>query len=1047
VPSSAETRPWLCLLDGVTWRGVPLPAGRTHALLAALVVASVAGDRSGVSERVLVDEIWADDVPANPAKALQVVVSRVRAQTEADVVVRTELGYRLGIPPERVDATAVHGLVDAARRAEARGDHVGARDVARNALGHGPVAEDGAGPLGEVRATGGLDLAVARAVLGRSLSVLGDHDEALPLLEAAAPDEVTLTALLRSEAAVRGTPAALERYERLRTDLADRLGLDPSPALRALHAELLAADHPVREGVRFDAAPLVGREDDVRALRALAREARVVSILGPGGLGKTRLAQVLAQEAEQPVVHLVELVSVVDPEDVVAEVGSALGVRDSVSSRRALSADQLHDVRARIGQTLDHAPTLLVLDNCEQVVDAVAELVAFLAATVPTLRVVTTTRAPLGISAERVFALAQLDEGAAVDLFCQRARAARPDVALPEDDVRRVVSRLDGLPLAIELAAAKVRVMSVADLDRRLDDRFALLRGEDRSKPDRHQTLLAVIDWSWNLLTESEQAALQRLSLFADGFTLHAADAMLGHDSLDEVTSLVDQSLLSVADVAGSARYRMLETVREFGRLRLADSGTEEQAEAALAGWARDHVRSWAADLWGAGQVAAVRALAAEENNLADCLRRALREPDRAQVSALVAVLGAFWTITGDNPRVIVLAGAVDEVLAGWQPDAGAVDEAVAAAAMVVMNTVTGEFGSAPACTALVAAHRQHVTDPWVRATIQVLAAQQPGDVQATIDRLAELGEGDDRFAALLAIMWTAHYRENVGDPEGAIAAARRGIERCEPGDGPWLGAMLRVVLGTLYAALGEHAEAAPYLRDALPGLVALGDKDDAIQARALLAMGAIDAGRLDEAAAVLDEMTAAAQDLPGLAGPFVISTALAEYALAVGDVTGGLSRYRDTIAELRALRFPGLNVASGLEPWTLYGISAALTAYARHAAAPDGEDLYETLRGEAARLLAGEARLDYPVTGAVLHALGAWALLRDAAPVEDAVRLLVLAERFAYTRYSPTLDHRVTEAAAESRAPGLAGRIDAGLGTRRGPDLVDEARAAVAAL
>jgi predicted ATPase len=765
-------------------------------------------------------------------------------------------------------------------------------------------------------------------------------------------------------------------------------------------------------------------------------------------LGKTRLAHVLAREAEQQVVHFVELVSVVDPADVVGEVGSALGVRDSVSSRRVLTSDQLGDVRARVAQALDQAPTLLVLDNCEQVVDAVADLVAFLVATVPGLRVVTTTRAPLAISAERVFALAQLDEDAALDLFEQRARAARPDVALPPDAVRRVVARLDGLPLAIELAAAKVRAMSVADLDRRLDDRFALLRGGDRSKPDRHQTLLAVIDWSWNLLTDREREALQRLSVFADGFSLDAASSVLGHDALDEVTSLVAQSLLALVEGEGGVRYRMLETVREFGRLRLDEAGELRAAEEAQLAWAHALLRTWSPELWGSRQVEAVSALVVEENNLADCLRRCLREVDQAAVCALVAGLGGLWTITGDNARVIVLAGAVDEALTGWTPAPEEVDDAVAAASMIVMNTVTGQFGEgSDACRAILAEHAPAVTDPRVRGTVQVLAAHDPEDVRGTLTRLEELGEGPDRFAAVQALMWIAHFRENVGDPEGAIAAAGRGLERVDPDDGPWLGAMMRVVLGTLHAALGRHAAAAPYLREALPDLLALGDHDDAIQAQTLLAMGALDAGDQAQAARILDGLSPGTHTTAGLVGPFVISTARAELALASGDVEGGLRLYRETLALLQALRFRGFGMPSGLEPWTLYGTSAAVTAYARFAPAPEGADLFGSLHADAIRLLDTAPRLDFPVTGAVLHALGAWTLLREAAPAEAAVRLLVLAERFAYTRYSPSLDRGPTETEAEARAPGVAARIRAELGSRDGPDLLAEARAAVVAL
>ena len=565
-PEGRDPRVELHLLAEVTWHGAPVHGGRTHALLAALAEAH----GRPVGEHALVAEVWGEDTPpANPAKALQVVVSRTRTQTSPLVVERAGGGYRLGLDATGVDATALRHDVAAATAAEGRGDRVSARDHARRALAGSAPASGGEGPLATLRDDARRLRAEAAAVLGRSLSALGDHREALPLLEeAGVGDEETAAALLRSLAVVHGGPAALDRYAQVRRDLADRLGVDPGPTLTAVHAELLAADNPVRSGLRHESTSLVGREDDIRALRGAVRESRVVSILGPGGLGKTRLAHLLGQEAEQPVVHFVELVGVASPDDVVSEVGSALGVRDSVSGRRVLTPEQRNDVRARTAQSLAGAPALLILDNCEHVVEAVADLVAFLVASCPRLRVVTTTRAPLQIAAERVFPLAQLDDDAASVLFGQRARAARPAVALDPQTVLSVVRRLDGLPLAIELAAARVRAMSVEDIDRRLDDRFALLRGGDRTAPDRHQTLLAVIDWSWNLLHDTERRALRWLSTFHDGFSLDGADAVLGHDALDDVRSLVDQSLLTVLDSGRTVRYRMLETVREFGRLQ-----------------------------------------------------------------------------------------------------------------------------------------------------------------------------------------------------------------------------------------------------------------------------------------------------------------------------------------------------------------------------------------------------------------------------------------------------------------------------------------------
>src|SRR5581483_49716 len=251
------------------------------------------------------------------------------------------------------------------------------------------------------------------------------------------------------------------------------------------------------------------------------------------------------------------------------------------------------------------------------------ELVAFLVSTTAELRVLTTTRSPLAIAAERVYLLGQLEVIDASQLFCERALAARPTVHLDDRVVASVVTRLDGLPLAIELAAAKVRAMGVEEIDRRLENRFALLRGGDRSAPDRHQTLLAVIDWSWNLLDDDERRALRRLSLFHDGFTLAAARAVLGDGAVDAVQGLVDQSLLSVRETRTGLRYRMLETVREFGRMQLVDAGEDGEARMVVRRWATDYVREHGSGLSNAAQFAAIDAVSAEEVNLADELRGA----------------------------------------------------------------------------------------------------------------------------------------------------------------------------------------------------------------------------------------------------------------------------------------------------------------------------------------------------------------------------------------------------------------------------------------
>ncbi|WP_202388102.1 BTAD domain-containing putative transcriptional regulator [Nocardioides flavescens] len=1035
------------LLDDPRWSGAALSGGRTHTLLAAL---ALAGGRAVADDR-LVEDVWDGvEAPANPAKALQVVVSRTRSQTAAGVVERVDGGYRLGLEADEVDALALDRAVREAREAESRGEQVGARDRARAALAL-TVAEGRDGALGVLRQRAEEQRAVARAVLGRALSALGEHDEALALLDGCPDDEPTVVALLRSTAAARGVPAALERFERHRGDLADRLGVDPGPQLQALHAELLASDRPVREGVRYAASELVGRDEDLRALRAAVRESRVVSILGPGGLGKTTLAHLLGLEAEQPVVRFVELVGVSAPEDLVGEVGSALGVRDSLSGRSVLTPDQRADVRTRIAHLLDQAPTLLVLDNCEQVVGAVADLVAHLVATCRRLRVVTTTRAPLAIAAERVFALGQLDDDAAAALFVRRAASARPGVALDPDAVRRVVRRLDGLPLAVELAAARVRSMSVEDVDRRLVDRFALLRGGDRSAPDRHQTLLAVLDWSWNLLDESQRRAVRWLSVFPDGFTLSAAEHLLGPGAVDDVPALVDQSLLSVLDVDGSVRFRMLETVREFGRMQLVGAGEDAAARAGLLTWARERSRVWSSALWSSEQVETVRAVAVEESNLSDCLRDALVAEDPAAVADLVALLATFWTIRGEHSRVIAVTPAVDRVFDGWTPGPDEVGSALAGAAVVVMNAVPGDPGIASSCAELLRRSGANA-DQRSRGIVAVLAALDlVGDGVAA--SLGEVAAGEDRIASVVARMWTAHQRENDGDPQAAIAEASAGLARTRADlDGPWLAAGLRTMVASLHAQLGDHAAAAEQARLALTDLDALDAVDDAVQVRSLLALDALtrgDLGSVEHLLAEIDALGRRRTEGP-YGGAIGTGTIRAELALVRGETSQGLALYREAVARVGEASYPSMFPA-GAEPWVLFVESAAVAAYARSGASGEGRDLFDDLRAKVPAALGAASpqvgfqvgsQVDFPITGTVLFAVGSWALHHDALPAHDAVAAVLLAERFSYARYTLSLALEPVLELAERRAPDTVAALREEYAERRGPDLLEQARA-----
>ncbi|MDT3438046.1 MULTISPECIES: BTAD domain-containing putative transcriptional regulator [unclassified Pseudofrankia] len=1044
----------LTVLDRVRWRGQPVVGERPQALLAALVVG---GGQAVPSDR-LAEAVWGENGPGNAGKALQVLISRTRAQCGPDAVVRDGDGYRLGVPVDQVDALRLRDLTLRARRLLAAGDVLAARAVATEAMAlteARTAAQDGDDhPLAELRRGASAHRAELAGLLGRALSLSGEHTSALPRLGEAfdrdPSDEAVLVCLLRSEAAVRGAGAALDRYERYRAELRERLGVSPGSGLERVHQELLRLDEPVRAGLHYDTSALIGRTDDLRQLTALVNTARVVSIVGPGGLGKTRLAHVLGRSVELPVVHFVGLVGVTSPEDLIGEVGSALGVRDSVHGRRTLTPQQLADVRGRIAQHLSAAPSLLILDNCEHLVDAVADLVAFLVATTSDLRVVTTSRAPLAISAERVYPLGSLRETESGELFRQRAVAARPDVQLPDEAVTDIVTRLDGLPLAIELAAAKARMMSVEEISRRLENRFALLRGGVRNAPDRHQTLLAVIDWSWNLLTDPERRALRWLAVFQGGVTLAAAEEVLGEDAFGAVQALVDQSLLTVAETSAGVRYRMLETVREFGRMRLTQAGEEEQALLARREWAIRYAAGAAELLFGPDQFAGIDALGEEEANLADVLRHALAHADREVVVEVLRGLGGLWSLRGDHARVATLAGTVAEVVAGWQPPDELADKTRAAMVIVLQNAMIGTPGdrARPVRELLVRLGTDDRGDPRINAMATVLLAFDPDrpDAEPRLDvRLDEFVASPDPSVAIAALQWRSYLLENAGDPAAAIDAAERALALVrETAEGPWAVAMLHAHLAGLHMQLGHPAIARPHAQAALPVLERLGALDDQIQLRSVLGLCAVAAGRLDEADQHVHTVNRLLESDNVLGGLLALGTVAGEVALARGDVAAGLAAFRRASTRMRAFVFPGQR-PTGVEPWLMFADASLLTALAYHGTGEEIAEGAEVFRGCLARtervLGLVDPYLDYPVCGMALFALGVWGLLRSAMPPAEAVRLLVLAERFAYSRTIPTMSWEKIASCAEEREPGRIAELRAEYGVRRGPDLTGEAR------
>ncbi|MFE8937493.1 BTAD domain-containing putative transcriptional regulator [Streptomyces sp. NPDC007872] len=638
---------------------------RVRALLTVLAL------RAGrpVPVRELVDEVWyGDEPPADAVAALQALVGRLRRALGRDRVASTEGGYRLDARPEDVDARRFERLAADGAAALAAGDAGRAAALLDEALGlwRGPALADLPDRAAEAARWEARRLDARRARLDAALA-LGDAPAALPELTAlcaAHPLDEPLQALrIRALRDTGRAAEALAAYEEVRRALADRLGADPSPALRALHAALLAgetaparptpAPAPVRGNLRARLTSFVGRDEEIAALREDLRAARLVTLLGPGGAGKTRLSQEAAErgaEAWPDGAWVAELAPVTSPEAVPEAVLAAVGARETVL--RGAGAEELRAGNDPLARLVEHCAgrrMLLLLDNCEHVVGAAAELAEVLLARCPGLRILATSREPLGVPGEVVRPLGPLPVGMALRLLGERGAAARPGFVVGEDReaAEEVCRRLDGLPLAIELAAARLRVLSVRQIAERLDDRFRLLTAGARTVLPRQQTLRAVVDWSWDLLEGAERVVLRRLAVFTGGCDLGAAEVVCGGveagDVLDVLGALVDKSLVVASPGGAGMRYRLLETVAEYAGERLVEAGERAGVERRHLTYYRELARRTDPELRGPGQVAAIARFETDYGNLRTALRRAVDARDEDEALVLVHSLLWYW--------------------------------------------------------------------------------------------------------------------------------------------------------------------------------------------------------------------------------------------------------------------------------------------------------------------------------------------------------------------------------------------------------------------
>ncbi|BEK86393.1 ATP-binding protein [Nocardia seriolae] len=764
-------------------------------------------------------------------------------------------GYRL--PEVTADADRFEELVRqgrgelAADRAEAAarllGEAIGLwRGPALGDVMDAPFAPTAATRLDDLRAAAVEDRFEAELQLGRHAEVLTDLDGAA----AGNPLSERLAGLrMRALAAAGRQSDALAVYEDMRARLDEELGIDPSAALRDTHLALLRGEleipaprrEPVTRTLPVRLTGFIGRDRELTELAALLADSRLVTIVGPGGAGKTRLALEAMDRPGADAVFFVPLAELGAPDQLADAVAGAL---DSATAERPGKT-------ARLIELLDVGPAVLVLDNCEHIIAAAAELAERLLDRLPQLRVLATSREPLAITGEALCHLGPLDppvdttdpavaqRSSAVRLFTDRAVAIRPGFVLDDATVGPVVEicrRLDGLPLALELAAAKLRAMSVDQVARRLGDRFRLLASGSRTALPRQRTLLALVEWSWDLLEEPEKVLARRFSSFPGGATAEALGAVCADSDLADadipylLATLVEKSLVTVT-TDEPPRYRMLETIRAYAADRLAES--TDRPAARFADYYLTLAEHHEPRLRTAEQLDAITLFDAEHANMAAALRSTLGEtsaPDPAIAARLVRAMFWYWGIRGMSTQFETALTAVqrfgDELpdraraafpviaLMAGAPPAGS---SLAALIEDCVNSGGLEYHQAmPVWTAFMAAraedeklseHRLEQAmawpDPWVRAS-----AQLARDIELTGQGRLPAG-AEARRAALSGF-------ETVGDRWG-------------------LGVAL-LAIGRDHALCGEHEQALAAFGRAVTLASELDTEDDILAARAALA-------------------------------------------------------------------------------------------------------------------------------------------------------------------------------------------------------------------
>jgi predicted ATPase/DNA-binding SARP family transcriptional activator len=782
---------------------VDVPGARLRALLIALAL------KPGhvVPKATLVDWIWGEHPPSDAANALQRLVSRLRKALREGLVDGQPNGYRLLVEPDAVDAVRFERLIGLARD---DGDPRRLREAL--ALWRGTAMQD----VG-LQDSAAFDAAVTR-LDGLRLAAMEDRFDAeiglghgaalvteLTDLVAAHPvRERLVAALMRALVAAGRDTEALLVYQRTRETLADTLGVDPSPELSALHVALLRGEFGRRKetNLRAELTSFVGKDADVAAVRELVEEHRLTTLIGPGGSGKTRLATETARTLLGDLpdgAWLVELAALGADGDVAQATLTGLGLRDALLGGAANA-----EVTDRLIAAIRERETLLILDNCEHVIESAAAFAHRLLGECQRLRILATSREPLGITGEALWQVAplalpsgdaepgEIESSPAVRLLRDRAGAVRRDLAVDAttlSTMAHVCRALDGMPLAIELAAARLRTMSLDQLANRLDDRFRLLTSGSRTALPRHRTLRAVVDWSWELLTDAERTVLRRLSVFSGGASMEAAERVCVGDGVERdqvlelLTALVEKSLLRT-DGDGAPRYRMLGTIKEYAGDRLAEAAEADLARHAHLAYFTELAETAEPRLRRAEQLEWLATLDVEHDNIGAAMRGALAAGEAHEAMRLAAGAAWYWWLSGHK------AEGAELITAATTIPGEVADEIRATVYALVVHFVNSTVGS-----------DEHQAAEWIHKAYHFSQRSQR--------RHPLIG-----FVVPLERMLRA--------PDAFLPA----FESLLDDEDPWARALARLHLGKMRIVLGQGGrDADAYLELALAEFRALGER------------------------------------------------------------------------------------------------------------------------------------------------------------------------------------------------------------------------------